>query len=199
MHPAVRRFGSSTSPDRVVTSLVSTQQRAATASAAQTRTSTELATPSHRRMDLSAADMRFARSLLEKKKAYIVDCDGVIYHSNKLLPGAREFCWWLHSSQKRYVFLTNSSDKTPAEMCKKFARLGLDWVREDNIFTSAMATAKFLAAQKGGGARAFVIGEEALVAALTDKGIECVDEASAEMSVRRRRRRLYIYLWRRVG
>jgi len=133
-------------------------------------------------MDLSAADMRHAKQLLEKKTAYIVDCDGVIYHSDKLLPGAREFVWWLHSSKKRYVFLTNSSDKTPAEMCKKFARLGLSWVTEEHIFTSAMATAKFLAMQKSGGARAFVIGEPALVTALTEKGIVCVDEASAEMS-----------------
>ena len=142
----------------------------------------ELATPAFRRTDLSAADMRHARGILEKKKAYIVDCDGVIYHSNRLLPGAREFVRWLHNTKKSYIFLTNSSDKNPKEMAEKFARLGLDFVDETHFFTSAMATACFLSAQKGSGARAYVIGQDALRDALTEKGILCVSEQSAEMS-----------------
>lgn len=142
----------------------------------------ELATPAYRRSDLSAADMRHARSVLEKKSAYIVDCDGVIYHSNRLLPGAREFVRWLHNTKKNYIFLTNSSDKTPKEMAEKFAKLGLDFVDDSHFFTSAMATASFLALQKGSGSRAFVVGQDALRLALTEKGILCVTEQSAEMS-----------------
>jgi len=142
----------------------------------------ELATPAYRRSDLSAADMRHARSVLEKKTAYIVDCDGVIYHANRLLPGAREFVRWLHNTRKNYVFLTNSSDKTPKEMAEKFAKLGLDFVDDSHFFTSAMATASFLAHQKGSGARAFFVGHDALRQALNEKGIVCVGEQSAEMS-----------------
>jgi NagD protein len=142
----------------------------------------ELATPSHRRMDISAADMRHAKNLLQKKNAFIVDCDGVIYHSDRLLPGAREFVWWLYSTQKKFIFLTNSSDKTCAELANKFAKLGLDFVDETRFFTSAMATAAFLASQKDGGARAFVVGQTALKDALKDKGLIVVSEKNAEIS-----------------
>lgn len=38
----------------------------------------DLATPSHRRTDLSAADMLYAKELLSKKSAFIIDCDGVL-------------------------------------------------------------------------------------------------------------------------
>ena len=142
----------------------------------------ELATPSHRRSDLSAADMKHARYVLEKKNAYIIDLDGCIYMQHRLLPGAKEFVRWLHNSKKNYVFLTNSSDKTPKEMAEKFHRLGLDFVDESHFFTSAMATAAFVADQKGGGSRAFVIGQDALRSALSEKGIFCISEQSAEMS-----------------
>ena len=110
----------------------------------------ELATPSNHRRDLSAADMIHAKKLLEKKTSYIIDCDGVLYHSDKVLPGAREFVWWLHSTGKKYIFLTNSSDKTPKEMREKFLRLGFETVKEEHFYTSAMSTATFIAAQKPG-------------------------------------------------
>ena len=48
-----------------------------------------------------------------KKKGIICDMDGVIYHGNMILPGVKEFIDWLHEEKKDYLFLTNSSDKTP--------------------------------------------------------------------------------------
>ena len=47
---------------------------------------------------------------LKDKKAFISDMDGVIYHGNNLLPGAIEFINWLKDNNKKYLFLTNSSD-----------------------------------------------------------------------------------------
>jgi len=106
----------------------------------------------------------------------------VLYQGDRLLPGAREFVWWLHASGRKFLFLTNASDRTPAEMVAKFHRLGLDFVHESHFLTSAMTTASFLFAEKGPGSRAYVIGERALRDALTEKGILVVNEASAEMS-----------------
>ena len=34
------------------------------------------------------------------KKGFIFDMDGVIYHGNKLLPGAKEFVEWLNETIK---------------------------------------------------------------------------------------------------
>jgi NagD protein len=53
-------------------------------------------------------------------------------------------------------------------------RLGID-VEEEHVFTSAMATARFLARQKPGGT-AFVIGEGGLLTALHSNGYAIVDK-----------------------
>lgn len=103
------------------------------------------------------------------KKGFICDMDGVIYHGNKLLPGVKEFIEWLQKEDKQYLFLTNSSDKTPQELQQKLARMGLS-VSEDHFYTSALATAAFLK-QQAPGCSAYVIGEAGLYNALYDAGI----------------------------
>lgn len=50
------------------------------------------------------------------KRGYICDMDGVIYHGNRLLPGVKEFVDWLYQEDKKFLFLTNSSSKTPREL-----------------------------------------------------------------------------------
>ncbi len=105
---------------------------------------------------------------LENKKGFICDMDGVLYHGNTLLPGAREFHEWLVASQKRYIYLTNSSERSPRELKQKLGRLGLD-VEEEHFYTSALATADFLKNQCPGGS-VYVIGEPGLLNALYDVG-----------------------------
>ena len=103
------------------------------------------------------------------KEGFICDMDGVIYHGNRLLPGAAEFVSWLIDNNKKFIFLTNSPERTPHELSMKLARMGLE-VSPDHFYTSAMATAAFLSAQSPG-CTAYVIGEAALSKALYDKGI----------------------------
>ena len=56
---------------------------------------------------------------IESKKGFICDMDGVIYHGNQILPGVREFVEWLQKENKRFLFLTNSSEKSPLELRQK--------------------------------------------------------------------------------
>ncbi len=105
---------------------------------------------------------------IRNKKAIISDMDGVIYHGNKLLPGVPEFVEWLKSEKKKFLFLTNSSERTPTELKDKLFRLGIDIPR--NVFyTSALATAQFLSSQKPKGT-AFIIGEAGLINAMYNVG-----------------------------
>ena len=67
------------------------------------------------------------------------------------------------------MFLTNSPEKTPHELSMKLQRMGLE-VSAGHFYTSAMATAEFLSAQKPG-CTAYVIGEAALTKAMYDKKI----------------------------
>ena len=103
------------------------------------------------------------------KSGFICDMDGVIYHGNKLLDGVTEFVNWMLENDKKFVFLTNSSERTPHELSMKLERMGLQ-VTPDHFYTSAMATAEFLHNQKPD-STAYVIGEAALTKALYDKGI----------------------------
>jgi NagD protein len=102
------------------------------------------------------------------KNGFIIDMDGVLYHGNKLLPGVKEFVTWLNKEGKKYVFLTNSSERTPRELKEKLSRLGVE-VEEEHFYTSALATAMFLSNQKPGGS-AFIIGEAGLINALYNVG-----------------------------
>lgn len=102
------------------------------------------------------------------RKGFICDMDGVLYHGNKLLPGVTQFVHWLQAEDKRFLFLTNSSERTPRELRQKLKRMGLD-VGEEHFYTSALATAAFLASQHPNGS-AFVIGDAGLTNALYDAG-----------------------------
>ncbi len=106
---------------------------------------------------------------LRAKKGFICDMDGVIYHGNRILEGVIPFVNWLTSEGKEFIFLTNSSERTPLELSQKLKRMGLD-VDVSHFYTSALATAEFLHAQKPG-CSAYVIGEAGLMNALYDQGI----------------------------
>lgn len=99
--------------------------------------------------------------------------DGVIYHGSKLLPGVLEFVAWLRKENKKFVFLTNSSARTQRELSEKLARMGLK-VGESHFYTSARATATFLASQRPGGS-AYVIGDAGIISALYDEGYSIND------------------------
>ena len=97
---------------------------------------------------------------IQNKKGFICDMDGVIYHGNKILDGVLEFVNWLIENDKKFVFLTNSPERTPHELSMKLERMGLS-VSASHFYTSAMATAEFLSTQNPG-CTAYVIGESAL-------------------------------------
>ncbi len=110
---------------------------------------------------------------LRARAGFICDMDGVIYHGARLLAGVDRFVAWLEREGKRYLFLTNSSERTPRELREKLLRLGID-VAEEHFFTSAQATADFLARQCPGGS-AYVIGESGITNALYNAGFSMND------------------------
>ena len=110
---------------------------------------------------------------LRARKGFICDMDGVIYLGNQLLPGVREFVSWLNENDKQFLFLTNSSERSPKELRQKLQRMGLD-IDEEHFYTSALATAAFLKEQAPG-CSVFAIGEAGLLNALYDAGITMND------------------------
>jgi NagD protein len=99
--------------------------------------------------------------------------DGVLIHEGIPIPGADAFIKRLRESGKPFLVLTNNSIYTQRDLHARLARMGLD-VPVENIWTSALATAKFLADQRPGGT-AYVIGEAGLTTALHDIGYVLTD------------------------
>jgi NagD protein len=110
---------------------------------------------------------------LRRKKAFICDMDGVIYHGNRVLAGVRNFVDFLKRENKQFLFLTNSSQKSPRELQQKLSRMGIK-AEESHFYTSALATAFFLKSQKPRGT-AYVIGDAGLINALYDAGFSMND------------------------
>lgn len=113
------------------------------------------------------------RELFKRKKGFLIDCDGVIYHGNQLLPGAKEFISFLQSSSYKYLFLTNASFKSHKQLAERLKLMGVD-EKPTNFFSSIDSTAIFLANQLPN-ARCFVIGEDALKDTLRFHGLVVCD------------------------
>lgn len=110
------------------------------------------------------------RSTIE---CWLTDMDGVLVHEERALPGAAEFLERLVERERRFLVLTNNSIFTPRDLAARLSRTGLH-VPEAAIWTSALATATFLADQLPNGS-AYVIGEAGLTTALHEVGYTLTD------------------------
>jgi NagD protein len=97
-----------------------------------------------------------------------MDMDGVLVHEEEPVPGADRFLARLNELGRRYLVLTNNSIYTPRDLAARLRLSGLD-VPEEAIWTSALATARFLEQQRPGGS-AFAVGVTGVTTALHDAG-----------------------------
>jgi NagD protein len=105
---------------------------------------------------------------MSKPKNYLIDMDGVLIRGNELVPGADGFIARLQEREAQYLVLTNNPLYTPGDLAHRLQAIGLN-VPVERIFTSAMATARFLHSQRPHGT-AFVIGESGLTEAIHQVG-----------------------------
>ncbi|SMF28802.1 HAD-IIA family hydrolase [Pseudobacteriovorax antillogorgiicola] len=106
-------------------------------------------------------------------KGFLIDMDGVVYRGSELIAGAVEFIDRLVERKIPFMFLTNNSQRTPIDIATRLQRLGFK-VSAEHVYTSAMATASYLAHQNPQGT-AYVIGEGGLLTALNGEGYAVVD------------------------
>jgi len=106
-------------------------------------------------------------------KNYLIDMDGVLVSGRTIIPGADRFIERLKARRAAYLMLTNNSLYTPGDLAHRLQTIGLD-VPAERIFTSGLATARFLQSQKPDGT-AFVIGESGLTEAIHSIGYIITD------------------------
>lgn len=106
-------------------------------------------------------------------KAFLIDMDGVLIRGKQVIPGADAFIARLRKAGNPFMVLTNNSRLTPHDHHKQLSAMGFD-IGPDCIFTSALATSRFLDHQRPGGS-AYVIGESGLTTALHDIGYQLTE------------------------
>ncbi len=107
--------------------------------------------------------------------SWLMDMDGVLVQDEHAVPGADEFIARLRARKMRFLVLTNNSIYTARDLAARLLTSGID-VPEEAIWTSALATARFLQDQRPGGS-AFVIGEAGLTTALHNAGYTLTERA----------------------
>jgi 4-nitrophenyl phosphatase len=104
----------------------------------------------------------------------IIDMDGVLYLGSQAIPGTAEFLDFLRQRGIGFILATNNATRTPQQFVDKLASMDVR-VQPQEILTSSLATAGYLAGIAPAGTRVFMVGEKGLRSALVDAGFELVD------------------------
>lgn len=104
------------------------------------------------------------------KKGFLIDMDGVIYSGDTPIDGAKEFIHELQKNKIPFLFMTNNSQRSPIDVVNKLKPMDIH-ISEDNVYTSAMATAWFLSFMKPKGT-AYILGEGGLISSLHQHGYQ---------------------------
>ena len=108
-------------------------------------------------------------------KGLIIDMDGVLWHGNHPIAGLGVFFSLLREIGLPFVLATNNASLTQQQYIDKLAKMGVS-VTADEVLTSSMATASYLAKQQPEDKkRVFVIGEAGLRAPLEEQGFVLTD------------------------
>jgi NagD protein len=106
-------------------------------------------------------------------KNFLIDMDGVLIRGQRIVPGADLFIEQLKARGIKFLVLTNNAMYTPGDLAHRLQIIGLP-ITADRIFSSAMATGRFMQTQHNSG-KAFVIGESGLTEAVHSAGYIITD------------------------
>lgn len=114
---------------------------------------------------------------------YFIDLDGTTYKGKKRIPAAARFIKRLQDAGKTVMFVTNNSTRAPEFVANNLRTNHNINVQADNVYTTALATADYLAGQAVAGTRLYVIGESGLKNALEEKGFVLTEKDPAYVVV----------------
>ncbi len=110
---------------------------------------------------------------MPETRNFLIDMDGVLVRGNTVIPGAQDFIGRLLEQEARFLVLTNNPLFTPGDLSHRLRIIGLD-ISPEHIFTSAMATARFLQTQSER-STAYVVGESGLTSEIHRAGYVITD------------------------
>ncbi|MCA1031625.1 TIGR01457 family HAD-type hydrolase [Bacillus timonensis] len=111
---------------------------------------------------------------MKKYRGFLIDLDGTMYRGTERIEAASDFVKTLRKKKLPYLFVTNNSSKMPQQVAEKLNLFDIP-TTEEQVFTTSLATANFIYEKKQD-AKVYVIGEEGIRSALSEKGFELVDD-----------------------
>ncbi|GHH97646.1 TIGR01457 family HAD-type hydrolase [Neobacillus kokaensis] len=111
---------------------------------------------------------------MKEYKGYLIDLDGTMYRGSERIEAASDFVKRLKKKGIPYLFVTNNSSRTPAQVADKLLQFDIP-AEEKLVFTTSQATANYIYDQKQD-ATVYVIGEDGLKKAITEKGFHSAEE-----------------------
>ncbi|WP_078429985.1 TIGR01457 family HAD-type hydrolase [Alkalihalobacterium alkalinitrilicum] len=111
---------------------------------------------------------------MKRYKGFLIDLDGTVYKGKERIEEAVDWINEIHHSGVPYLFVTNNSSKTPAQVSETLNQMGIPCT-QDHVFTTSQATANYIA-DKNENAKVFMTGEIGLESALKAKGLQIVEE-----------------------
>lgn len=115
--------------------------------------------------------------ILRSLRNLIIDMDGVLHRGNEVIPGARELIDFSRQQGIGFTLATNNATRTPQQFVDRLARMGLQ-VHTEEVLTSSLATASYLARIAPPGTEVFVVGMDGLRAALEEAGFRLVEDGA---------------------
>lgn len=101
-------------------------------------------------------------------RPHLLDMDGVLVRGMQPIDGSPQYLDLLRVNDIPFMVFTNNSRFAPDVHAERLRSIGFP-VEAKNIYTSALATARFLSLQKPG-ATVYAVGDEGLHLALKNKG-----------------------------
>ena len=112
---------------------------------------------------------------------YLIDLDGVVYRGEELIPGAKEFVNWLNSNHKKYLFLTNNSFASEAQIVAKLTRLGIP--TDGSHVLGAAQAAVIHITHHFPGAHVYIVGEQPLFDLVRANGLQIANPGSDKVQM----------------
>lgn len=113
---------------------------------------------------------------MKNYKGYLIDLDGTMYRGSEQIAEASDFIKRLNRKGIPYLFVTNNSSRTPAQVATKLQEFNIP-ATEQQVFTTSQATANYIY-EENHQATVYIIGEEGLRTALKEKGFQESGEAA---------------------
>jgi 4-nitrophenyl phosphatase len=115
--------------------------------------------------------------ILRSLRHLIIDMDGVLYRGDEAIAGTGELLGLLRRRGIGFVLATNNSTQTPQQFVDKLAGMSVQ-VHAQEVLTSSLATAGYLARIALPGTRVFLVGMDGLQTALQVAGFRLVEDGA---------------------